>query len=900
MENMLTKNSSKISRKRKTTYATDLDAWKTLEFNRKFRASIDVAQLDLIEDLDDEFFKISYELVQQLVPLNCFMASKMKVFVDIVARLHAHYLKEMRTAQELKQTINAANAKLRLAIEVTEESSYVMEALRLSLEEAWRTIDASEYRESLLGETHGKAAIKDQPSEALDNLTYWKNPKELYVRSFVYRERDRLAVELREYQKRLELNRTYSATVEAINEQNIETIRQQHLHMKQIEAEQSNEEQKYRMAIEQLEGKIEAQRKDIKCLTHMNRELREFERKYNESLSIVGRLKQAIERLSHDNYNLTKTNHRIDEAYRVRQITLANLEITNKAMNIEKAELLQVIRRLKCERKSKDFLFNQLNRRFHLLSKKNTNLMSQKNCLNNKVTGLEKNMLALTTKLNEIVHIKDEAVRVQTKLQADLKHQSDVIASLRYDLAVQRSHSQDVQIMLDRANRTLDEKDVRIHKINKEKHDVQLENSELSRSIEILEAKIVVKTEKIKELKQKLDAKQQSYMKAKKQLEIIHTEKTLVENSMELCGRDRQKLQSLNGKLSFQINQMCKQLATNEKEMNLQSKRIDHLDNLLKHKQNEIHSRERQVEQIRAELAELKVLNQQLHCTIDRDTMRFKQVSIRLEEVNKEKMVIGQQIVRRNCELHALQEKLSMLQMAMSRGTTQYNQRVEDIRLLKAEISNLRMSNACMQRSITNTANMRQEVVRIERQLVRERLNVTAFTEEMKYPYRIHRWRVLVGRDPSKYQLIRKIQVLLKRNIKLSVERLNMEHKVQDMQKLCDAFKRQVQHMPDPSIVQRLWVQKRINRRQSRKVNAMKAELAINEIDRQSRDILLKEYQTAISKGYLASNQIVTTLIGVLDVSRPEVPAATVFQMTPRNSNLSLDVKEVRSAYVLK
>lgn len=205
--------------------------------------------------------------------------------------------------------------------------------------------------------------------------------KELYVRSLVYRERDRLAIELREHQKRLELNRTYSATVEAINEQNIEMIKQQHLHMKQIEAEQSSEEQKYRMAIEQLEGKIEAQRKDIKCLTHMNRELREFERKYNESLSSVGRFKQTIERLSHDNYNLTKANHRIDEAYRIRQTMLANLEITNKAMNIEKVELLQVVRRLKCERKSKDFVFNQLNRRFHLLSKKKTNLISQKNCL---------------------------------------------------------------------------------------------------------------------------------------------------------------------------------------------------------------------------------------------------------------------------------------------------------------------------------------------------------------------------------------------------------------------------------------------------------------------------------------------------------------------------------------
>ncbi|TDG43605.1 hypothetical protein AWZ03_009956 [Drosophila navojoa] len=896
----MSKNSSKISRKVKPIYVSDMDAWKTLEFSKKFRASIDVAQLDLVEDLDDEFFKISYELVQQLVPLNYFMASKMKAFVDIVARLHAHYIKEMRTAQELKQTINAANAKLRLAIEVTEESSHVMEALRLSLEEAWRTTDAAEYRASLLGETHGKYAIKDQSFDELDNLTYWKNPKELYVRSLVYRERDRLAVELRDHQKRLELNRSYSATVEAINEQNIETIKQQHLHLKQIEAEQLSEEQKYRLAIGQLEGKIDAQRKEIRGLTHINRELRDFERKYNESLTVVGRLKQVIDRLTHDNYNLAKANRQIDEAYRGRQITLSTLETTNKAMNIEKVELQQLIRRLKCERKSKDFVFNQLNRRFHLLSKKNNNLISQKNFLNNKVTGLEKNMLALTTKLNGIVHIKEEAVRVQTKLQADLNHQSDVVASLRYDLLIQRSRLQDVQIMLDRANKALDEKEARIQKINKEKHEVQMESSELSRSIEILEAKILVKTAKIKDLKQKLDAQQQSYMKAKKQLEIMHTEKTLVENSMELCGRDRQKLQSLNGKLSFQITQMCQQLATNENEMNLQSKRIDHLDNLLKHKQNEIHSRERQVGQIRSELAELKVINQQLHCTIDRDTMRLKQVAIRLEEVSKEKMLVGQQIIRRNCELHVLQEKLSMLQMAMSRGTTQYHQRVEDIRLLKTEINNLRMTNACLQRSITNTANMRQEMVRIERQLVRERLNVAAFTEEMKYPYRIHRWRVLVGRDPSKYQLIRKIQVLLKRNIKLSVERLNMEHKVEAMQKLCDAFKRQIQHMPDPGIAQRLWAQKRINRRQSRRVNAMKAELAINEIDRQSRDMLLKEYQTAISEGYLASNKIVTTLIGVLDVSRPEKPAATIFEMTPRSSSRSLDTQEKPSAYLLK
>lgn len=393
-------------------------------------------------------------------------------------------------------------------------------------------------------------------------------------------------------------------------------------------------------------------------------------------------------------------------------------------------------------------------------------------------------------------------------------------------------------------------------------------------------AKVAQKAEKIEDLSQQLEAKHQIYIKARKQMEVAHSEKMMLQKSMDLCGRERQKLQSLNAKLIFQINQFGQQVANNEKDMNLQKKHIDQLDTRLRHKQNEIHGKERQVEQMHAALAEQKVLNEQMHCTIDQDAKRFKQMAITLEENSKEKMVVGQQLVRRNCELSIVREKLAMIQLAMTRGTTQYNQRVEDIRLLKTEINNLRMSNTCMQRSVSKTANMRHEVVRIERQLVRERLNLTAITEELKYPCRIHRWRLLIGRDPSKYQLIRKIQVLLKRNIKLSVERLNMEHKVEDMQKLCDSFRKQVERMPDPSIAQRLWKQQRINQRQGRKLRAMKAELAINEIDMHSRDMIINEYNKVIRKECQQPNNVVDTLLGVIAIGRGTQEVDEHFQMS--------------------
>ncbi|XP_064552751.1 cilia- and flagella-associated protein 58 isoform X2 [Drosophila montana] len=469
-----------------------------------------------------------------------------------------------------------------------------------------------------------------------------------------------------------------------------------------------------------------------------------------------------------------------------------------------------------------------------------------------------------------MIRQKEDITRSYKKLQTEMVNHNDAMAVLRHDLVVQRNRMQDVQIQLGRANKMLDDKDIKIHKIKREVNELQVEGNELNKTIESLEGKMARKTEKLAEVREQLEHKHESYLKAKKQMEFVHNEKIMLEKNLDMCGRARQRLEDINGKLSFQINQLCQQLATNEKEIVMQKNRIDQLDNLVKHKQNEIHAKDRQLERMRTDLTEMKMHGEQLQHTIEQDEKRFKQITISLDEVNKEKTLVGQQMVRRNGELRVQQERLAMMQLAIKRGTMQYNQRVDDIRLLKTEITNLSMSNECLRRALNDTSNMRHEVVRLERQLNRERLHVAAFTEEMKYPYRIHRWRVLIGKDPCKYQLIRKIQVLLKRNIRLSVERGNMERRVQDIQRLYDTLKEQLQHMPDPDTVKRLWLQQQINQRQRRKVKAMRAELAINEIDLKSREFIIDEFQQVIQKEQLLQqpNTAIDQLLKIVSVSR--------------------------------
>lgn len=67
-----------------------------------------------------------------------------------------------------------------------------------------------------------------------------------------------------------------------------------------------------------------------------------------------------------------------------------------------------------------------------------------------------------------------------------------------------------------------------------------------------------------------------------------------------------------------------------------------------------------------------------------------------------------------------------------------------------------------MARGSANTADMRQEVLQLNRVLVQERVRARALENEMTTPMNVHRWRKLSGCDPEKAELLTKIQTLQK------------------------------------------------------------------------------------------------------------------------------------------
>lgn len=133
-----------------------------------------------------------------------------------------------------------------------------------------------------------------------------------------------------------------------------------------------------------------------------------------------------------------------------------------------------------------------------------------------------------------------------------------------------------------------------------------------------------------------------------------------------------------------------------------------------------------------------------------------------LEMVNNQRDILNVKLMEHAEEIASLNEKLLNAQSALNRSEVQYANRLDDIRLLKIEIGNLRSQSNTLGRGLANTSDMRQEVLQLNRSLTQERIKTKALEQEMTTPMNVHRWRELQGKDPEKMELIDKVQTLQK------------------------------------------------------------------------------------------------------------------------------------------
>lgn len=87
-----------------------------------------------------------------------------------------------------------------------------------------------------------------------------------------------------------------------------------------------------------------------------------------------------------------------------------------------------------------------------------------------------------------------------------------------------------------------------------------------------------------------------------------------------------------------------------------------------------------------------------------------------------ERNILGTQLIRRNDELALLYEKIKILQSTLSKGEVQYQERLEDIRLLKFKIGDLTCELQIVKAQASQIDELKKEAFSLHQQLLDERL----------------------------------------------------------------------------------------------------------------------------------------------------------------------------------
>nr|CAD7586443.1 unnamed protein product [Timema genevievae] len=285
---------------------------------------------------------------------------------------------------------------------------------------------------------------------------------------------------------------------------------------------------------------------------------------------------------------------------------------------------------------------------------------------------------------------------------------------------------------------------------------------------------------KVQEAMEDIKLKQVSIFDYKKKLAEAMTKYKLQQNLFEMVRSDRNTFSKNLLEAQDEISELKQKLKVMGHQIEQMKEDITTKETQLMKEEFALQKTEKERENLREELQKLQ------------------------QDIMNERDILGTQLVRRNDELALLYEKIKILQSTLHKGEAQYDQRLEDIRLLKLEIKRLRQEKALLSRSMTNMTDLKQEVFHLERDLTKEKLKCRALEEELQNPLNVHRWRKLEGSDPDTYELLQKIQLLQKRLLAQSDAAIERENRLRESERLYINLRQLLARQPGPEMSIRL------------------------------------------------------------------------------------------------
>jgi len=742
----------------------------------------------------------------------------------------------MQKCRELNAEIVANSAKVSTALKLSQEDQATIASLKKEIEKAWKMVDAAHEKETRARETIQSLKLEianlSKLVEQGAGLTMGQEHSVnelLKIKEELTKERDDSLGDIVKLREQLAQSQANMQHLEEQKNQADEKIQElaQDIQVRNNEAQrEARKRDKTDREMKQTKADLDAKTSEIKTLqTQIQR--------YKED---IGKLEQQLkeqrilnERAIKDADILSTRFQKLQGDFENQLISTDTLASENQSRVAELKVKEDEVNQLKQETQRLNKTRETIQRKLRQVEDGKSDLEFQRETLKGQILGLERELEACKKQAEGDKKSIDALVR-----ERDLLHKEmlKAVSATTKQLSLVKLHEQSKKNLEQEIQNYKEEAQKQrkiIYQLEKERDRYINEASDLTQKVlqhmedvKVREMQIFDFKKKIAEAETKLKQQQNLYEAVRSDRNLYS--KNLIESQDEITEMKR-KLKIMN----HQIDQLKEEIQAKEGALvkeHLEHQRVEKEKETLKaelQKMKQLAAENKAY--IEAQEAEERKL---LKIISEADAERVRQKK-ELDQVISERDILGTQLVRRNDELALLYEKIKIQQSTLNKGEIQYNQRLEDIRVLKLEIKKLRREKTILQKSVANVEDLRREVYHIQRELLRERTRCKALEEELENPMNIHRWRKLEGSDPSQYENIQKIHTLQKRLIAKTEEVVEKELLIQEKEKLYLELKHILARQPGPEVAEQLAIYQQTLKEKSKQMKSMASELNMYE-----------------------------------------------------------------------
>uniref|UniRef100_A0A8C0XMZ5 Cilia- and flagella-associated protein 58 central coiled coil domain-containing protein n=1 Tax=Castor canadensis TaxID=51338 RepID=A0A8C0XMZ5_CASCN len=780
---------------------------------------------ELSGDKSLEKFRIEYEKLHAV----------MKKSYDNEKRL-------MAKCRELNAEIVVNSAKVATALKLSQDDQTTIVSLKKEIEKAWKMVDSAYDKEQKAKETilalkeeivnltklveQGSGLSMDQDSNIRDLLRFKEE---------VTKERDQLLSEVVKLRESLAQTTEQQQETERAKEDAEHVINQfqQEIQHRQNEASrESRKKEKLEKELKQIQTDMDTRQMEIKALQQYvqksKEELQRLEQQLKEQKILNERAAKELEQFQMRNSKLQQENEQHSLA--CEQLSQENQQ---KALELKAKE--EEVHQMRLDIGKLNKIREQIHKKLHQIEDQKAEVEQHKETLKNQILGLEREVDASKKQAELDKKAMDELLRERDILN---KNMLKAVSATQKQVELVKLHEQAKRNLEEEIQNYKEEAQKQrkiIFQLEKERDRYINEASDLTQKvlmnmedIKVREMQIFDYRKKIAESETKLKQQQNLYEAVRSDRNLYS--KNLVEAQDEITEMKR-KLKIM----THQVDQLKEEISAKESalvKLHLEQQRIEKEKETLKAELQKLRQQALETKHFieKQEAEERKLLR--IISEADGERLRQKK---ELDQVISERDILGSQLVRRNDELALLYEKIKIQQSVLNKGESQYNQRVEDMRILKLEIKKLRREKRILARSVANVEELRQ------REFLKERTRCRALEEELENPMNVHRWRKLEASDPSTFELIQKIQTLQKRLISKTEEVVEKELLLQEKEKLYVELKHILARQPGPEAAEQLQIYRHTLQEKTKQLKVLSAELNMYESQSQ-------EYKYEIEK----------------------------------------------------